>query len=67
MIYCIYSISSPGVLIETPMGGVERLGTIKPLSQPGEVSSDYLELPRCKSTVKAICFGLANSANYSDQ
>ena len=40
--------------------------TLEPLSQ-SEVSLDDLELPRYKSTVKAICFGLANSANYSDQ
>ena len=39
---------------------------IKPLSQ-WEVSSGDLELTRCKSTVKAICVGLANSANYPDQ
>ena len=32
-----------------------------------EVSSGDLELTRCKSTVKAICVGLANSANYPDQ
>ena len=37
-----------------------------PLSQL-EVSSGDLELTRCKSTVKAICVGLANSANYPDQ
>ena len=40
--------------------------SLKPLSQ-WEISSGHLELPRYKSTVKAICFGLANSANYSDQ
>ena len=39
---------------------------LKPLSQ-WEVSSGDLELTRCKSTVKAICVGLANSANYPDQ
>ena len=38
----------------------------KPLSQ-SEISSGDLELTRCKSTVKAICVGLANSANYPDQ
>ena len=32
-----------------------------------EVTSDDLELPRCKSTVKAICIGSVNSANYPDQ
>ncbi len=39
---------------------------IEPLSQ-WEVSSGDLELTRSKSTVKAICVGLANSANYPDQ
>ena len=39
---------------------------IRPISQ-WEVSSDDLELPRYKSTVKAICVELANSANNSDQ
>ena len=38
----------------------------KPLSQ-WDVSSGDLELTRCKSTVKAICVGLAKSANYPDQ
>ena len=40
--------------------------SIKTLSQ-WEVSSGDLELTRCKSRVKAICVGLANSANYPDQ
>ena len=40
--------------------------TPKPLS-PWEVRSGDLELTRCKSTVKAIRVGLANSANYPDQ
>ena len=39
---------------------------LKTLSQ-WDVSSGDLELTRCKSTVKAICVGLANSANYPDQ
>ena len=39
---------------------------LKPLSQ-WEVNSGDLELTRCKSTVKAICVGLASSANYPDQ
>ena len=38
---------------------------LKPLSQ-WEVSSGDIELTRCKSTVKAICVGLASSANYPD-
>ena len=42
------------------------VGYLKPLSQ-WEVTSDDLELPRCKSTVKAICIGWVNSANYPDQ
>ena len=36
---------------------------LEPLSQ-WEVSSGDLELTRCKSTVKAICFGLVNSATF---
>ena len=32
-----------------------------------KASSGDLELTRCKSTVKAICFGLVNLANYPDQ
>ena len=39
---------------------------LKPLSQ-WEVSSGDIELTWCKSTVKAICVGLASSANYPDQ
>ena len=39
---------------------------LKPLSQ-SELSSGDIELTRCKSTVKAICFGLVSSANYPDQ
>ena len=39
---------------------------IKPLSQ-WEVSSGDIELTRCNSTVKAICVGLASTANYPDQ
>ena len=39
---------------------------LKPLSQ-WEVSSGDIELTRCNSTVKAICVGLASSANYPDQ
>ena len=31
------------------------------------ISSGDIELTRCKSTVKAICFGLVNSAIYPDQ
>ena len=42
------------------------LWLLEPLSQ-SEVSSGDLELTQCKSTVKAICVGLANSANYPDQ
>ena len=38
----------------------------KPLSQL-ELSSGDIELTRCKSTVKAICFGLVSSANYLDE
>ena len=38
----------------------------KPLSQR-EVISGELKLTWCKSTVKAICVGLANSADYPDQ
>ena len=45
---------------------LQILFDVKPLSQ-WEVSSGDLELTRCKSAVKAICVGLANSANYSDQ
>ena len=41
-----------------------QLQQLNPLSQR-EVSSGDLELT--KSTVKAICVGLANSANYPDQ
>ena len=43
-----------------------RTQRVKPLSQ-WVVISGYLELTRCKSTVKAICVGLANSTNYPDQ
>ena len=39
---------------------------LKSLSQ-WEVSSGDIELTRCNSTVKAICVGLASSANYPDQ
>ena len=39
---------------------------LKPLSE-WEVSLGDLELTRCKSTVRAICVGSANSANYPDQ
>ena len=39
---------------------------LEPLSQL-EVSSGDIELTRCNSTVKAICVGLASSANYPDQ
>ena len=40
--------------------------SLKPLSQ-WEVSSGDIELTRCNATVKAICVGLASSANYPDQ
>ena len=32
-----------------------------------KLSSGDIKLTRCKSTVKAICFGLVSSANYPDQ
>ena len=37
--------------------------SLKPLSR-WELSSGDIEFTRCKSTVKAICFGLVSSANY---
>ena len=47
-------------------GNIFGVYTSKPLSH-WEDSSGDLALTRCKSTVKAICVGLANSANYPDQ
>ena len=60
-VICLYSVS----LTCMPYSS-EITGCAKPLSQ-WEVTSDDLELPRCKSTVKAICIGSVDSANYPDQ
>ena len=66
--------SYPPTLAAAPASASGRRDTLppsgwrhlEPLSQ-WEVSSGDLELTRCKSTVKTICVGLANSANYADQ
>ena len=59
--YCLPQLHYP-----IPSLFIEKETRLKPLSQ-WEVGSGDIELTRCNSTVKAICVGLASSANYPDQ
>ena len=62
--------SKPCKYCQIKMHWIQQSGRVtsklKPLSQ-WEVSSGDIELTWYNSTVKAICVGLASSANYPDQ